>query len=136
MVGQLLMHCSETLAFWLFVTLIEEYDLRDIFQNGLPGLQKHTYIIRLLIMKHLPKTHQHLEKYQVKPEMYASDLIFSAFTMVLPETQHDVTAAFFNNYFRYRWEFFYKLILTILEHVSPQILACLLYTSPSPRDRG
>ena len=31
MVGQLLIHCSETLAFWLFVTLIEEYDLRDIF---------------------------------------------------------------------------------------------------------
>lgn len=31
MVGQLLMHCSEALSFWLFVTLIEEYDLRDIF---------------------------------------------------------------------------------------------------------
>lgn len=55
--------------------------------------------------------------------MYASDLIFSAFAMVLPETQTDVTAAFFNSFFRYRWEFFYKLILTILEHLSPQILA-------------
>ena len=36
-------------------------------------------------MKHMPETHHHLEKYQVKPEMYASELIFSAFTMVLPE---------------------------------------------------
>jgi hypothetical protein len=123
MVGQLLIHCSETLAFWLFVTLIEEYDLRDIFQQGLPGLQKHSYIMRLLIMKHLPEAHHHLEKYQVKPEMWASELIFSAFTMVLPEKQSDVTATFFDNFFRYRWEFFYKLILTIIEHVTPAILA-------------
>lgn len=31
LVGQLLMHCSDTLAFWLFVELIEEYELRDIY---------------------------------------------------------------------------------------------------------
>lgn len=43
--------------------------------------------------------------------MYASELIFSAFTMVLPEKETNVTAAFFNLYFKYRWEFFYKLIL-------------------------
>ena len=30
-VGHLLVHCSETMAFWLFVELIEECELRDIF---------------------------------------------------------------------------------------------------------
>jgi hypothetical protein len=30
-VASLLLHCSEDVAFWLFVTLIEDYDLRDIF---------------------------------------------------------------------------------------------------------
>ena len=38
LVGQLLMHCSGTLTFWLFVELIEECELRDIYQVGLPGL--------------------------------------------------------------------------------------------------
>lgn len=31
--------------------------------------------------------------------MYASDLIFSVFTMVLPETETKVTAAFFKMFF-------------------------------------
>lgn len=123
-VGQLLMHCSETMAFWLFVELIEECELRDIFQTGLPGLFKHTYIIRYLIMKHLPDLHEHFERYQVRPELYASDLIFSVFTMVLPETETHVTAAFFDLFFTYKWEFFYKLILTVLNHIREQILAC------------
>ena len=123
-VGQLLMHCSETMAFWLFVELIEECELRDIFQTGLPGLFKHTYIIRYLIMKHLPDLHEHFERHQVRPELYASDLIFSVFTMVLPETETHVTAAFFNLFFTYKWEFFYKLILTVLNHIREQVLAC------------
>jgi hypothetical protein len=78
----------------------------------------------LLIKNHLPQIHAHFEKFQVRPEMYASDLIFSVFTMVLPETETKVTAAFFNLFFKYKWEFFYKLILTILEFISKQILAC------------
>jgi hypothetical protein len=30
-VGQLLLHCSETMAFWLFVALIEDCGMRDVF---------------------------------------------------------------------------------------------------------
>ena len=66
-VGQLLIHCSETLAFWLFIELIEECELRDVFQNGLPGLNKHVYCIWLLVKKHLPKLHDHFEEHSVSP---------------------------------------------------------------------
>jgi hypothetical protein len=85
LVGQLLMHCSDTLAFWLFVELIEECELRDIYQVGLPGLHKHAYIIQMLVAKHLPKLSEHFEEHSVRPEMYASDWIFSLFASVLPE---------------------------------------------------
>ena len=54
--------------------------------------------------------------------MYASDWIFSIFTSVLPEDNHKVTAAFFSKFFKFKWEFFYKLILTILEHIKVQLL--------------
>jgi hypothetical protein len=121
-VGQLLMHCNSTLAFWLFVELIEECELRDIFQPNLPGLNKHTYIIRLLVMKHLPKLHDHFESFSVRPEMYASDWIFSVFTSVLPENETAITSAFFSSFFKYKWEFFYKLILTILQHIQDKLL--------------
>jgi len=41
-VGALLKHCTEEVAFWLFVSLIEDYEMRDIYQNRLPGVFKHS----------------------------------------------------------------------------------------------
>lgn len=41
LVGALLMHSEENVAFWLFVTLIEDYDMRDVFTDSLGGVQKH-----------------------------------------------------------------------------------------------
>ena len=41
-VGTLLYHCDEVMAFWLFVSLIEDCELRDIYLPGLPGLYKHS----------------------------------------------------------------------------------------------
>jgi hypothetical protein len=117
LVGQLLMHCSAPLTFWLFVELIEECELRDVFQVGLPGLQKHSYILRLLVAKHLPELGDHFEEHQVQAEMYASDWIFSLFCSVLPENQSAVTGSFFSQFLVHKWEFFYKLVLSILEHV-------------------
>lgn len=96
LVGQLLMHCTDTVAFWLFVELIEECELRDIYQVGLPGLQKHSRIIEMLVKKHLPVLADHFAEHLVQPEMYASDWIFSLFCSVLPENQTNITASFFN----------------------------------------
>jgi len=121
LVGQLLMHCTDTLAFWLFVELIEECELRDIFQVGLPGLHKHSYIISMLVKKHLPELADHFEEHNVQPAMYASDWIFSLFASVLPETNSKVTASFFTQFFKFKWEFFYKLVLSILNHIKPKL---------------
>lgn len=41
-VGALLYHAPEEIAFWLFISLIEDHELRDIYLPGLPGLYKHT----------------------------------------------------------------------------------------------
>ena len=96
--------------------------MRDIFQKELPGLKKHKYIIRLLLKKHLPDVHWHFELHQVPIDMYASQWIISAFTSILPETDTKVTAAFFSLFFKYKWEFFYKLVLTIFQHLQAELL--------------
>lgn len=44
-VDALMQHCSEEVAFWLFVSLIEDYQMRDIYQVGIPGLYKHIALI-------------------------------------------------------------------------------------------
>lgn len=40
-VGALLMHAEESVAFWLFVTLIEDYDMRDVFTDSLGKVTHH-----------------------------------------------------------------------------------------------
>jgi hypothetical protein len=41
-VASLLYHSNEVMAFWLFASLIEDCELRDIYMPGLPGLFKHS----------------------------------------------------------------------------------------------
>ncbi len=57
--GSLLFHASEEIAFWLFVSLVEDYELRDIYLPGIPGLFKHCQIIDILIMTHNRKVFTH-----------------------------------------------------------------------------
>jgi hypothetical protein len=119
-IGQLLMHCNSTISFWLFVELM--YELRDNFMDGLPGLMKHSYIMRLLIMKHIPDVHRAFNMHDVKPVAYAGGFIFSIFMNVLPEDKTKISDAYFTLFFKYKWEFFYKLVLTVINHIKDRIL--------------
>ena len=50
-VGFFLYHCDEYIAFWLFVALLEEYDLRPIFMTNFPGLKLHVKRIEIILQK-------------------------------------------------------------------------------------
>ena len=58
-VGALLYHCPEEIAFWLFVALIEEHDLREVYNTGFPGLYKHIKVIESHILNTLPTLYKH-----------------------------------------------------------------------------
>ena len=58
-VGALLYHSCEEVAFWLFVALVEDHEMRDIYMPGLPGLYKHTQIIDILILENLSTIYKH-----------------------------------------------------------------------------
>lgn len=83
-VASLLLHCTEEIAFWLFVSLIEDYFMRDIYQPNLPGLYKHISILDQLMQQHIPELSDHLNKINVKGEMYCSDWIFALYANVIP----------------------------------------------------
>jgi hypothetical protein len=118
-VASLLVHCSEDVAFWLFVSLIEDYDLRDIFQASLPGLYKHSQVLQLLQMEHLGSIYRHFCTHHIQVEMYASDWIFALFSNIIPlsEYQH-----FLDCFFQGGWSFFYKFSLSFLHSLQEPIL--------------
>jgi len=48
-VGFFLYHCEEHIAFWLFVSLIEEYDLINLFMENFPGFKIHVHRVEAIL---------------------------------------------------------------------------------------
>jgi len=62
-VQSLLSHTVEPyLAFYLFTTLIEDFQLCDNYQRELPGVTKHCNVMATLISLRLPTLHRHLTR--------------------------------------------------------------------------
>eukprot|EP00826_Nyctotherus_ovalis_P064710 TRINITY_DN9498_c0_g2_i1.p4 TRINITY_DN9498_c0_g2~~TRINITY_DN9498_c0_g2_i1.p4 ORF type:complete len:109 (+),score=19.61 TRINITY_DN9498_c0_g2_i1:415-741(+) len=58
-VGALLFHCPEEIAFWLFVELVEGHEMRKVYSPGFPGLYKHIQILDSLVRENLYSIHRH-----------------------------------------------------------------------------
>ena len=118
-VAALLLHCSEVIAFWLFVSLIEDFELRDIYLPTLPGLFKHSQMIDILLEQHLPSVSSHFKQHNIKTELFASEWIFGLFSSVIPVDHMDV---FFDEFFKHKWIFFYQLVLQLMHHHKRRII--------------
>ena len=53
---------DEYIAFWLFVFLIEECDVRSIFIDGFPGLKLHVRRTELILQKKYPNIWEIFQK--------------------------------------------------------------------------
>ncbi|CAG9330434.1 unnamed protein product [Blepharisma stoltei] len=118
-VGALLWHASECDAFWLFVGLMEDYELRDTYLPKLPGLSKHCQIIQLLILELLPRLHMKLAEYRITCEMYAAEWCFSLFGSVVPASE---MVNVLDLFFKKGWIFFYRFVLAILQCLEQRLL--------------
>jgi hypothetical protein len=77
--GVLIMHTEENIAFWLFVTLLEEYDMREIFDNSHASIKKHSKILNKLIGHYMPDLFEHIHTYDITVDMFSSGWILSLF---------------------------------------------------------
>ena len=113
-VGFFLYHCEEYVAFWLFVSLIEEYNLREIFMEGFPGLKKHVKIIENILRKDHKNIWNLFEKIGVKVEIFMVEWLFSMFSSLIPlEIQID----FYKGFFSEGWIFFYKMCISAITNL-------------------
>ena len=80
--------------------------------QNLPGLFKHSMMIELLIHANLTDLSHRLIDNNIKAKVYASEWIFGLFASVIP---CDHMVHFFDNFFKFRWVFFYQLILALLK---------------------
>ncbi|RWA14696.1 hypothetical protein EKO27_g466 [Xylaria grammica] len=83
LVGPLLMHMPDNLAFCVLVRLMEHYDMRSCFLPDLSGLHVRIYQFRELLRQDMPALSAHLDDLQVDPA-YVSQWFLSFFAVTCP----------------------------------------------------
>ena len=110
-VGFFLYHCEEHIAFWLFVSLIEEYDLRSVFMENFPGLTLHVKRVEAILQNEYPSYWENFNKIGAKVEIFMLEWLFSLFSSLVPlELQID----FYKGFFSEGWIFFYKMCISTI----------------------
>ena len=110
-VAFLLYHCEEYVAFWLFVSLIEEYDLRSTYSENFPGLKQHVKRIEKILENEYPKYWEDFQKIGVKIEIIMVNWLLSLFSSLIPlELQMD----FYKGFFSEGWMFFYQMCISAI----------------------
>ena len=110
-VGFFLYHCDEYIAFWLFVSLIEEYDLRSLFMDQFPGLKLHVKRVELILKNEYPLNWDIFQKIGVKVEIFMVEWLFSLFSSLIPL---DLQMDFYKGFFSHGWIFFYKMCISTI----------------------
>ena len=108
-VGFFLFHCDEYIAFWLFVALLEEYDLRPIFMKDFPGLKLHVKRVELILQKEYENIWKTFVKFGVKVEIFMVEWVFSLFSSLIPL---ELQMEFYKGFFSQGWIFFYKVCIS------------------------
>eukprot|EP00003_Mantamonas_plastica_P021747 TRINITY_DN3569_c0_g1_i3.p1 TRINITY_DN3569_c0_g1~~TRINITY_DN3569_c0_g1_i3.p1 ORF type:complete len:254 (+),score=60.75 TRINITY_DN3569_c0_g1_i3:182-943(+) len=83
LVGLMLMYMSEEEAFWLMVTLNDNY-VPGLFDRSLSQYHVDMGIFRELLASRLPKLNDHLDSNGIHPSLYITKWIFCLFTVSLP----------------------------------------------------
>ena len=110
-VGFFLYHCDEYIAFWLFVALLEEYDLRPIFMTNFPGLKLHVKRIEIILQNEYENIWKAFNKFGVKVEIFMVEWVFSLFSSLIPL---ELQMEFYKGFFSQGWIFFYKMCISAI----------------------
>ena len=110
-VGFLLYHCDENIAFWIFVALFEEYDYREVFSKDFPGLKKHVEKVKSILKNYSPKLYEELNQAGVTYEIFMIEWLYSLFSSIIPL---DLQMGFYKGFYCEGWKFFYKMCISII----------------------
>lgn len=84
LVAALLLHMPEEQAFCVFVRIMLNYGLRDLFRNNFDELYLKFYQLEHLLEDHMPDLHQHFVGIGIEPFTYASQWFLTVFTAKFP----------------------------------------------------
>jgi len=84
LVAALLLHMPEEQAFCVFVRVMTQYGLRDLFRNNFDALYLKFYQLERLLEDNMPDLYQHFCLIGIEPFTYASQWFLTVFTAKFP----------------------------------------------------
>ncbi|NXG25328.1 RBG1L protein, partial [Grallaria varia] len=80
----LLLHMPEEQAFCVFVKIMYDYGLRDLYRNNFEDLHCKFFQLEKLMQEQLPELHSHFTDLNLEAHMYASQWFLTLFTAKFP----------------------------------------------------
>ena len=120
-VASVVFNCSgdEVSSFWILVSLIENYELREFYQEDCPGVALYGEVLSTLLDDYIPQIGKILKKYNISSYEFFADWIQDLLVKRIPlKLQQE----FFENFLKYGWSYFFRVCLTIMFSMKNEIV--------------
>mmetsp|Transcript_14340 Transcript_14340/g.45955 ORF Transcript_14340/g.45955 Transcript_14340/m.45955 type:complete len:365 (+) Transcript_14340:1308-2402(+) len=122
-VAYMLLHCkTEAEAHRLTIELLTnpKYNLRGVYEDGLPTLRKLAGALKVVVEHHDPELAAHLEALGFEEYFFAFQWISTLFAYSMP---FDALQHVWDLFFERSWEGFFAVCLVLMEDRRPALLA-------------
>jgi len=80
----LIIHCDESVTFWLCTGLFEKYEIRELYSEDFSGMYKHINVFKFFLKKYLGKINTKFEEVDFQPDVYMMNWILTFMCSYIP----------------------------------------------------
>ena len=73
----LVIHCEESVTFWMITGLFEKYELRDLYSENFDGMYQKINVFKKYLRKYLSKIYEKFYEEMFEPETYMMNWVLT-----------------------------------------------------------
>ena len=116
-----LTYMDEESSFFMLISLMEKYNMKNIYSPGFPDLKKIFYVLLNLEKKFVPNVYNILKRDEILPSLYASEWFICLFSKDL---SFNLLVRIFDTFLLEGFKVIYRFALAILKIKENYFLEC------------
>mmetsp|Transcript_10092 Transcript_10092/g.17029 ORF Transcript_10092/g.17029 Transcript_10092/m.17029 type:complete len:238 (-) Transcript_10092:223-936(-) len=120
LLAQILIHTrvDEVSTFWILVSLVENYEMRQFYQQGMPGVTLLGEVFQTMIERHHPELADIFRRLTISYYDYFGVWAKSLFSMLVP---FPLYSKFLDIFLREGWAYFFKVSMSVFSCLQLEI---------------
>lgn len=110
---------DEELSFWIFYSMMKNFDMEHLYLPGVPELHLKNYQLSHLIRVKCPTLFHHLKHINMTTDYFTSKWVMTIFANSLP---FDTIPFIFDNLLQDGWTSIYRISIALLRSIEPILL--------------